>query len=324
MNIKITLILLFFLCFIKLDSKNPFYKRLERAEKGDYIVTEQDKNCSLLLVHEKTDSSLILEEISFLRSSKPKDYKKWLEKKAPGHLSWILYEIHLNTLKIEEAFSFSKQGWIQIGEGENLLRDFLSLSFQEISLQDRRKIGPPPKEGEPDFRKVWTPPLIREGEKVKNPSHTAYLVMWPKDTSFLSGKNLELYFDEKSPFPFWVEVKGDHLSGFVKGIDSGKNLISPHSFLPRRTPLFLEKKKKGLTVTYLMQIPSYCLPFSLFVEGKEKTPLLEKKHFLLSNKEKETYILEFFLDSLPKESFSLIMIPEKHPELSVEKTNPFG
>ncbi len=308
-----------------LEAANPFYERILQAKKGDYIVTEQENTCSLLRIYEKKETSLILEEISFQSNVKPKSYEKWLQDRAPGHLSWILYEIDLKTLKIIEAFSFSKQSWIKIREKENPLPLLLTLPCKKISLQDRRKIGPPPLPGEVDTRKAWSPPLIRKGIRVNTPSFLVYRIQWPCDSSPLSGKTLELYFEEKSSFafPFWISAKGDHLSGFLKGIDSGDNLDSPHSFLPKRAPFFLEKKQKNVSeIVYLIQIPEYCLPFSLVYLGEKETLLLvEKKHFTLSvkNKEEETYFLHIFPERLPETRFSLRIIPEKYPELSIQK-----
>ena len=67
--------------------------RVLAAEVGDYVVTEQAKNYSLLLIRQKSEGRLVLEEISTPQLQK--SWKKWVEEQAPGATAWVVYEIDL-------------------------------------------------------------------------------------------------------------------------------------------------------------------------------------------------------------------------------------
>src|SRR5262249_38677008 len=142
-------------------------------------------------------------------------WQDWVAKKAPGHTSWTLYEIDRKDGKLIECFSYSKNGWLYLDESEQFLTRLLTLDLHAVPEQERKRIGPPPVQGDEDRRGLWNPPLVAEGKKIAKPSFDVYKTRWPDDSTRLSLCFIELYFrnDEPSfPFPYWIEVQSPHYS----------------------------------------------------------------------------------------------------------------
>ncbi len=207
-----------------------FKDKLLTGMKGDYIITEQNKFCSLIRIHSISIEKLVIEEISFPQSSLPKDLNKWLEGGAKGNTSWSFIEINPNTSALTSHFSFTKNAWLVPNPDDSFFLKILDMPFSPILESQRRKIGPPPKEGA-DTRKIWNPSLIFQGKKIQSPEFSAYRIEMPKDGSILSGKRIELFFnknDETFPFPLWGQITDDSNAALkFRVIDSGKNLSSP-------------------------------------------------------------------------------------------------
>ena len=259
-----------FLILLLLCSSFKMADRLLDGKPGDYIVTQQDRNYSLLFVREIRNDAFLFEEITvpthLINASSP-HWKKWLLQGAAGHTSWVQYEIDPNTFHLLEAYSFSKNAWIYLDETEYMLSKLLSLPLSPISKEERKKIGPPPSNDETDRRKLWNPPFVFEGEK-KSSASEAWKTLWPQDSSLLSACQITLYFPPKelSLFPSWIEANNGHFSYAIKLIDSGKNIESPlKRTLPHRPPQFL---KPTLTKENQILIPIkssyYYQSFSLF------------------------------------------------------------
>ena len=257
------------LCFFYLSSFK-MADRLFEAEKGEYIVTLQDKNYSLLLVRDIQKNSILLEEVSIPSddiNASTMDWKSWMELGAPGHSSWIQYEIDPTTLKLIECYSFSKKGWLYLEESEHFLSRLLSLTLSKIPSEERKKIGLSPKQEEIDQRPLWNPPFFSKGKKNKIACE-AWKSYWPKDDTLLSSCQIIMYFPSKeiSSFPLWIEASNGHFSYAIRVIDSGKQLTSfIKSSLPRRPPQFLkamEKKENSLRLS--IKSPAYYKNFSLF------------------------------------------------------------
>lgn len=241
-----------------------FKEKILQAEIGDYIVTHQGGNYSLLLVRHLTPSSLIYEEITIpdrLVTLSKHSWQEWISQKAPGNTSWVTYEIDLEKGRLIEGYSHSRNGWLFLDENEVLFPKLLILSLSEVDEKDRRRIGQPPAEGEADHRRLWNPALTFEGKKIEKPHFQVWQGKWPQDNSQLSGCNIELFFSDEPivfPLPFWIEIKGVHYALKVPVIDSGKGLSSPYPLLPHR-PMQLttlpKLTKKGLFVH--VTVPSY-------------------------------------------------------------------
>jgi len=66
---------------------------------------------------------------------------------------------------------------------------------------------------------------------------TVYKAKWPKDSSDLSGKTLEIYLMEGAYFPYWIEVKGATVRGRLRILEVGEGLFS-HKQLPPKLIAF--------------------------------------------------------------------------------------
>ncbi len=203
--------------------------KLIKGEVGDYIVTEQNRLCSLIRLHTLTQNKLVIEEISFPEASLPKNIKEWLTTGAKGHTSWSLIEIDLLKTTVESCFSFTKNAWLVFSDNDSFIIKILDLPLFPILEQERRRIGPPISEG-PDTRKIWNPPLFFEGKKESSPQFIPLRLTYPKDGSPLSGKRIELFFNNRNnfPFPYWGQITDESDAALkFRVIDSGRNLSSP-------------------------------------------------------------------------------------------------
>ena len=238
------IILLFYLCTFMPLCANCVKSRLLGAAKGDYIVTLQNKTYSLMLVHQTGQNTLILEELSAPEHNIETniDWKKWVQEGAPGHSSWLIYEIDLKNNRLNECYNFAARTFIQSADSESLLTRLLMQTTAFLPGKERRKIGPPPKRGNAsDTRAVWKPPLIFEGKAKPAAKFEVHRLHWPADGSQLAEKTLDIYFEKHStfPFPYWIQINTGHFNVMLKVVDSGSLLNSPQRNLPRRAPEFI-------------------------------------------------------------------------------------
>ncbi len=310
-------------------------QRFVHAQAGDFIVTAQENNYSLLFIRSITADTLLLEEISVPAHQvdvKKIQWKEWVSNKAPGHTSWTLYEIDRKSDKLIECFSFSKNGWLFLDESEQFLTRLLSLQLNLVPNKDRKKIGPLPVSNEEDRRALWNPPLIVEGKKIAKPSFDVLKVQWPDDNSRLSCCNIELYFANDFPFPYWLEVQSPHYAFKMRTIDSGHNLFSPMAgSMPHRAPHILSLAQKGIDRWKLsIKTPPYFQKLQLFVidlteESKATIPI----PFIAQNgTNPEEMVLEMATVDLNKilqnqHRYRWVLIPEGSSEIYVESEEIF-
>jgi len=225
------------LCTISLFGAEPellLRQNLSRAQPGDYLVTEQNKNYTLLIIRNRDDQFVNIEEITVpvcRVSSRAFSWRNWIEKGAPGNTSWIMYTIHLASGTVQQTFSFTKNEWITIPQSQHFLSTLLNLPLKRVSDRERKKIGPPPASDHPDRRPYWQPRLVAEGKPIPGVAFEAWRARWPKDGSDLAGKTLEIYIpqeNEKYPsyFPYWLQVYGVVGNAKVRIVDSGTALPS--------------------------------------------------------------------------------------------------
>lgn len=245
--------------------------RLSNAEKGDYLVTEQDNHYSLLVLRENNPKTIVLEEITIATHTihlPGMNWADWVALGAPGHSAWIQYEIDKSTFKLVECYSHSRKGWLYIDESELFFSTLLSLELTPVSEQERKKIGLAPSGDELDRRPVWNPTLVLNSQK-KKLSCDVLKTYWPKDNTALSSCRINLYFPSKedTKFPIWIEANNGHFSYSARGIYFGKNLKSPLSSTVPKRPLILTQI--GMTnkthKTLSLSSPSYYKTFSLYV-----------------------------------------------------------
>src|SRR5262249_48729082 len=117
---------------------------LQRAQPGDYIVTAQGKNYSLLHIYAKDPEKLTIEEISIPSAKVPKhnfSWKNWVMQGASGCTSRVLYTLNSST-GLMQNFFMQKQGrWYEVSPHNNFLPTLLNLQFQYVSPDQRRRTG---------------------------------------------------------------------------------------------------------------------------------------------------------------------------------------
>ena len=192
------LLVIFFFFIFQAHSMNLGEKFLS-ADEGTYIVSQQNQLVTLLHLHTKKEHKLLFEEVSIpLHQSKKITWSKWLEKGAPGHTSWILYEVDLQKNKVTECYSLNRKSWIPTEEMEAFLLPLISLDLTFLPEEDRLQTGPTMPPGAVE-RRPWGPPQVFEGKKISSPEYAVYTAKWPQDHTDLSGKPIVLYFDPTRP-----------------------------------------------------------------------------------------------------------------------------
>lgn len=240
------------LCF----ASSTLHHRLQNAKGGEFIVTESNKILTLLTYHPlETKDRIMVEEISAPKNaiSFPISWQNWIDKYAPGHHSWTLYEIDIYTGQLISCFSPSKKEWLPVSGEARILPQLLNLPLQEVSDCNRKRIGPsPPLHSETeDYRPLWAPILIYNGQIVKDVDFDVYETFWPKDNTPLSLAHITFYFHRKNnsfPFPYWVQIDNGVGRAKIRILDSGTELRSHFPDMPRRNPVGsdLEKYRDGL------------------------------------------------------------------------------
>lgn len=311
---------------------------LKKAQTGDYLVSTHGKNFTLFHIFDSRDNTLVIEEISAPLSEVKKIkglWQEWINRHAPGHLSWVMYELDLNTTNIEQMYSFSQRCWQKIYPQEQIFPTLISLQFKLIPDSHRKKAGPPPPLEMPDDRSIWNPPIFYYGKKIKLATCNAYQALWPQDGSELANKKIEIYLpqdSEKVPnyFPFWVQASNHFAQAKMRVIDSGRGLKSIHTNLP--TPpleliahqynaagdLQFELKTHPSFLNYRVYIrlkdDMNCesIPFSLYQDPSHRRSMFTIANDDLNNKLKVDKLYYFIFE------------PQEHPQMSVETTKPIS
>ncbi|MES2122070.1 MAG: hypothetical protein V4492_04740 [Chlamydiota bacterium] len=310
-----------------------FLERFENASPGDFVVTLQEGNYSLLLIRSLTEGRLLLEEVSIpkrLVDPKRVQWQQWLDKKAPGHTSWTLYEVDQRTGQLLECYSFSKKGWLYINEAEQFLSKLFSLPLEKVPNQERKRIGSTPSDGELDHRPLWNPPITIAGKKLGRPELEVFKTRWPKDDSLLSLCAIELYF-HKHPFPYWLEIKSPHYSFKMRTIDSGHGLKSPIAgAMPHRSPQILGNSIKSKREWKLpIQTPPYYQKLKLYArDTTEHTLSAIALQAILSTSEDNVQHLiipsaELRAKLLPSHRYHWIIVPSETPDIAIESEELF-
>jgi hypothetical protein len=231
---------------------NVLYLRdnLKRAHPGDYIVTAQNKNYTLLHVYNRSDKDLTLEEITVPIKKYPPyigSWKQWIQQQAPGNTSWIMYTLDLNTGKMTEFYSVTNHKWYDTREADSFLNTLLNIPFSLISLEDRRRVGFPTLPGMTDNRPFWQPKMVFEGREVPGVWFDAWTTRWPKDGSDLADKTIEVFIPQESNkypsyFPYWLQISGLIGKAKIRIIDSGSHMKSPTPPIESRRPPVINKK----------------------------------------------------------------------------------
>lgn len=222
---RIFLMILFLLCTHALEGS--LLENLQRGKTGDYIVTAQGKNFTLLHLYNKQGQILTIEEVTApLASLKqgPGVWKTWISQKAPGHTAWVLYSIDLNTGKLVSSYSVMRQARQEVSGANSFLTTLLNLKLEPIPPRKRKKIG--------TSFKLWQPKMVVDGKTIPGVEFDAWRTQWPKDQTDLANKTIDVYVPHESDrypsyFPYWLEISGLVGSAKVRIIDSGSGMVSP-------------------------------------------------------------------------------------------------
>jgi hypothetical protein len=318
-------------------SSSMLKAKFQQAREGDFIVTAQETNYSLLFIRHIDAHTLILEEVTVPEAHidpKKIHWQKWLSDKAPGHTAWTLYEIDPMTGALIETFSYSQNGWLFLNESQLLLSKLLTLPLRQLPLEERRKIGPQPQAEEVDRRAVWNPPLILSGKKIPKPQFEVWKTRWPEDSSLLSGCSFELYFSKHDPsfaFPRWIEVQSPHYTFKLRTVDSGTGLQSPFAGpMPHRPPQFkspIKKSKEEIVLT--LDAAPYHNSFTLYaIDLTEHKPPIPVAHTITRGNNSSQVCLHIStreLSSLltPTHRYKWTVIPEEDRRLYAESDELF-
>lgn len=216
-----------------LAAEDPLLLRdnLQRAQPGDYIVTAQNKNFTVLVVRAKDNDFINIDEITVPDQKRPRgqSWKQWAEQGAVGNTCWVMYPIQLSSGNIQKAFSFTKNEWVSMPQSQNFLSTLLNLRFHKVPDKERTRVGTAMSSDGVDKRAMWQPPLIVEGKKVSNVAFDAWRTRWPKDGSEMSDRTIEVYLPKDSQqypsyFPYWLQISGMVGKAKVRIVDSGANL----------------------------------------------------------------------------------------------------
>ncbi|OGN62005.1 MAG: hypothetical protein A3F40_00300 [Chlamydiae bacterium RIFCSPHIGHO2_12_FULL_27_8] len=215
------------------------------TKKDDFIVYEFNKIYFLVKIFDIDDENVILEEVSIPKTDFNKNisFKNWFLEGAIGATSHLLFDINLKNSTIDETYSVTKNGWIEVFKESSIFVNLLDIKLDRIKDYERKKIGP--ESNEKDRRAVWNPFMFIESKKIPNPRFEVFKGKWPNDNSEFSLKNFEIYFDEKRfiSLPYFIEINNGHAFINIKSVESGKNLKSNIQFFTRK-PLKILKIEK--------------------------------------------------------------------------------
>ncbi len=243
---RLWMLTLLFICLTtSLYCQESMYLRhnLNRAEPGDYIVTVQNKNYTILHIYDRTPTTLTIEEVTVPAQrmhGRFISWKRWMNDNAPGNTAWIMYRLDLDTGNMLGYFSLTKNAWFDMSKANNFLSTLLNLRLEKVPSSQRRRIGLPSIIGE-DRRPFWQPRLVVDGQEIENVAFNAWQTEWPKDGTELAGKSIEVYLPVNNDlypayFPYWLQISGMVGSAKVRIVDSGTNMRSPAPPLGMRNP----------------------------------------------------------------------------------------
>lgn len=203
---------------------------LRKAQKGDYVVTAQGKNVTLLHVLSHSEGEMVIEEVTVPESYAPPPgyWKGWIAKGAAQNTSWTVYSLDDQKGEMKELYSLSQQCWLNRSQKDNLFTKLLSIPFEKMPQNRRKRRGVISSNHTNPW---WQPKMIFEGHEVRNITFDAWWTRWPNDGSDLAGREITIYLlanDENYPnyFPYWLQAKGSITKGQMRIIDSGKGMSS--------------------------------------------------------------------------------------------------
>ena len=305
--------------------------RFLEAEEGTYIITEQNRLVSLLHLHTKGEKRLLFEEISIPQHQvKKMKWDEWVSRGAPGHTSWILYEIDLERESVTECYSMTRKAWVPTDEMTAFLIPLMSLKLTYLSEEERMQTGPTPKPGTIQSQ-PWGPPQIIEGKKIRGAEYDVYTAKWPVDQTDLSGKSIVLYFDKEQknfPFPYWLQVRDGMVKFRIRALDSGRGIVSPVCDIPRRRPTFISGiHKEDGEMQLSLNCPTYFDTLRLYAIDITENPRLT--HVIPCNEKRNGESLTLSIDQNKIDALFtsgheyLWIVSSEIPEMAIESPHSY-
>ncbi len=269
------------------------------AEVGDYSIYQNGNSVTLLSIHSKELPFITFEEITLPKeiydNVKGVELNNWLQKKAPGSTSWTLMEIDTSNLNITSTYCLSRKAHLFLNKEDTLISSLLGLELKASPEAHLARTGPRPATRKDD-RPIWVPSMFVNGKKETPAVVDVYVATWGKDSSPLSERNIDLYILNNFPFPYWIQIHGDYGSKKMVSLDSGHNLLSSITKIPRMPPKFispLEKWNNDMEkFSFLVQgertISNYTVYLLEVSKGKSKLVPIETTHQVI-----DTNVLKF-------------------------------
>ncbi len=285
-------------------------EKLTSAQPGTYVAYSNSGVVSVIFLKERSSSCIFLEEITvpLKKAPKPGALKAWVNKKAPGHTSWISIMINKTTGAVEEMYSFSQEKWYPPAHADALFGTLLSLSFSDVPEEKQRKIGVAAQPGEVDRRKTWKPTKIVEGKKAACALYSVHSALWPQDGTDLAKHTIEVYLskdDPAFPFPYWIEAKDTPVSYRIRAIDSGYAMKSRFPTTPLR-PLQLASpvQKKGTLLSMKLHAQKYHLPLTVTLHNDRTGKVYTIQDYELEMPSPSTLLVTIDTDTLAQSGVS--------------------
>jgi hypothetical protein len=242
-----------------------FKEKYSKGVKGDFVVYRQGHQIVYISIYDKTEKTLIIEEIHSLDSN-PKlsldAVNGWVEKGALNATQWILYEMHADTGEILEAYCPPKKAFINFDQEPPTLAKLYLIEW-DLMPDNRRKVSPKTK-------KVWSPPKSVSNKPVLVEKSSLFRKYWDDDNSPLSGLRIDLHFDPTATetFPYMIDIqnKTHPLARFFQ-LDQGNHSKGAARYFPRRFPEFQQGiLQKGSSLVATICCPKGFAPFTLSLE----------------------------------------------------------
>lgn len=323
-------ILLFLMLMVSTTWAEEIYLRdnLSRARVGDFIVTDQNQTNTLLLIAGKSDRSITIQEISTPEGCYSGSWREWVQSGAPGHTSWISYELDPRNGRLIESFSYTKNTWCDIPAADNFLGTLLNLPLTLMPDQSRRRVG------STDRRRVWQPKLIVDGRPVPDVSFRSWRTRWPNDGSELGSKLIEIYLPTEegrypSYFPYWLQVSGVIGKARMRIIDSGTGLQSPAPPMPKRPLAFMNngRLEEGQLRFWLKTRPYYSDYTLAAIESGDSHKIIPLPYSIRQTEEPGTLLIEVPQKVLAEKltagkTYRFAMHAWNHPNSGTETRDP--
>ncbi len=305
---------------------------LSRANVGDFLVTDQNRTQTVLIIAAKDERVITIQEVSIPEGCFPSglaaSWREWVQKGAPGHTSWVAYEIDPHDGALLESFSYTKNSWCDIPRADSFLSTLFNLPLTLMPDQSRRRVG-----GN-DRRRVWQPKLTVDGQVIPNAPFRSWRGRWPNDGTELGGKLIEAYLPTEegkypSYFPYCLQVTGGVGKARMRIIDSGTGLRPPVPLMPQRPLAFTNngRMEEGHLRLWLKTRPQYTNLTLVAIEAGDLGKVIPLPFSVRPTQDPDVVLIEIPEQALAEKlaagkSYRFSMQPWNRPQCAAETRDP--